>query len=117
MTDKLTKTFFDTFGIEPKELVSRTMNCACGCHDCDNCDKYKNNYSKKYPQITDTILLKLICLWNNHCLYIEDMIAPTDYNATKDCIFNYFIDIESYIFSEKRETIKQQVQIIFKETK
>ena len=46
MTTELEKQFFDTFGIEPKELIFRTMNCACGCHDCKNCEKYKNNCNK-----------------------------------------------------------------------
>ena len=90
MTNELEKQFFDTFGIEPREV---------------------------YPQITDTMLLKLICLWNDNCLYTEDMIAPTNYDSTKECIFNYFIDIKRYIFRIKRKTIKQQVQTLFKDIK
>lgn len=42
------------------------MNCSCGCHDCENCKKYKNNFSKIYPTITDSILLELICILNNY---------------------------------------------------
>lgn len=42
------------------------MNCSCGCHDCKNCKKYKNNFSKIYPTITDSILLELICILNNY---------------------------------------------------
>ena len=117
MTNELEKKFFHTFDIKPSKQILWTMNCACGCHDCENCDKYTNNFSKIYPQITDTILLKLICLWNDNCLYTEDMIAPTNYDTTKDYIFNHFIDIKRYIFRIKRKIIKQQVQTLFKETK
>ena len=43
MTKELEKTFFNTFGIEGKEL------------------EYPDNFTY-YPEITDCILLKLICI-------------------------------------------------------
>lgn len=75
MTTDIEKQFFNIFGIEPKELIFRTMNCACGCHDCKNCDKYKNNFQKIYPQITDSILLELlrICLNNDFVIHSKDL--------------------------------------------
>ena len=69
MTNELEKTFFDTFEIEPKVLIFKTMDCACGCHDCKNCDKYKNNFSKTYPQITDRILLELIKILSKEFIF------------------------------------------------
>ena len=47
MTDELTKTFFDTFGIEGKELKS------------------PDNFTY-YPEITNRILLELKCVYNQY---------------------------------------------------
>ena len=48
MTNELEKQFFDTFGIEPK------TNQAYGIQ--------LDYYIDEYPQITDRILLELICI-------------------------------------------------------
>ena len=102
MTTELEKQFFDTFGIEPKELIFRTMNCTCGCHDCKNCEKYKNNFSKTYPQITDRHYLELICLVN------ERRILPNcNVNKLKEYILK---ELCTMIISE---SFKHQVQAIF----
>ena len=57
MTNELEKTFFDTFGIVPKLDCKRcgAMNFALGQCAEVNCEK-------TYPQITDRILLELICI-------------------------------------------------------
>ena len=47
MTNDLEKQFFDTFGIEPKEQEIFVL---------------KRMIIKEYPQITDRILLELICI-------------------------------------------------------
>ena len=47
MTNELEKQFFDTFGIEKREL------------------EYPDNFTY-YPEITDRILLELICIANQH---------------------------------------------------
>lgn len=49
MTSKLEKTFFDTFGIEEKEL------------------EYPDNFTY-YPEITDHISLKLMCYLSRYDL-------------------------------------------------
>ena len=58
MTNELEKTFFDTFGIEPKQTckVTSTCNNYVNYNDCNGCNSYK------YPQISDRILLELICI-------------------------------------------------------
>lgn len=56
MTSDLEKQFFDTFGIEPMEIPSREYNS-----DGEIC-----SYYVEYPQITDRILLELICIANEH---------------------------------------------------
>ena len=52
MTDKLEKQFFDTFGIEKRKTnkiyIPSTSECIA--------------YDLEYPQITDRILLELICI-------------------------------------------------------
>ncbi len=58
MTDELTKTFFDTFGIEPKYKDYRTKNGKI----YDNKNPENRNIRLCYPQITDRILLELICI-------------------------------------------------------
>lgn len=47
MTTEIEKQFFDTFGIEPKEQEVFVL---------------KNMVVKEYPEITDHILLELICI-------------------------------------------------------
>ena len=54
MTDELTKTFFDTFGIEPKRGVELTIDPTT---DDNVMNEHKVCYG--YPQITDRILLEL----------------------------------------------------------
>ena len=76
MTNELEKQFFDTFGIEKVTTYScyeyytyeRGIDI-WGEHcekylkdggECDNCDK--KAFIQEYPQITDRILLELICI-------------------------------------------------------
>lgn len=64
MTTDLTKTFFDTFGIEPKLDCKRcgAKNFALGqCAEVD-CEK-------TYPEITDRILLEMICICSQYGFY------------------------------------------------
>lgn len=120
MTTDLEKRFFDTFGIEPKELIFRTMNCACGCHDCKNCEKYKNKFSKTYPQITDRILLELICIINQSDAYLHgeeyDFEAVNYKDLKEEVIAKCKRLADKNAFSEVTgEHIKHQVQALFKE--
>lgn len=93
MTTDLEKQFFDTFGVEPKPLFS-TRN---GYTD----DAYY------YPQITDHILLELIC--------IEKQLHSINFNYEdfKCEILNHLIGMsKSNAFPE---LAKQQIQALFKE--
>lgn len=56
MATNLEKQFFDTFGIEPKETPSREYDS-----DGEIC-----SYYVEYPQITDRILLELICICSRY---------------------------------------------------
>ena len=68
MTNELEKTFFDTFGIEPKE----EKYCLWECKEpslehvpCNKECKYQR-HDIYYPQITDSILLELICICSQY---------------------------------------------------
>lgn len=96
----LDKQFFDAFGIEP-----------IGCKDNENCtgtlDCRTQCPNAEYPQITDRILLELICIINNYCqtklrcdyqLYSVN-IGELRQEVLSDCM-------------EYSEHIKQQVQLL-----
>lgn len=104
MTDELTKTFFDTFGIEPIGC-NDNKNCT-GALDCTQCPNVK------HPQISDRILLELIFLQplSIECKY------PRNIEELKNTLFRYYIE-ELSLFAEpsEAEIFKQQVQALFKE--
>jgi hypothetical protein len=94
MTNELEKQFFDTFGIEPKPLFST-----------------RNGYTKDhyiYPQITDRILLELICMLTRFYgeLVLEQCL---DVNDLKEQVLNIFIRT-SY-----KDNFKHQVRTLFEE--
>ena len=104
MTDELTKTFFDTFNIEPIGC-NDNKNCT-GVLDCTQCPNVK------YPQITDRILLELIFL---QPLSIE-FKYPRNIKELKNTLLRYYIE-ELSLFAEpsEAEIFKQQVQALFEE--
>ena len=53
MTNELEKQFFDTFGIEKREIVTPSYSL--------NSEYYEKTI-EDYPQITDHILLELLCI-------------------------------------------------------
>ena len=81
MTDELTKTFFDTFGIKLKSIFKGCKlgidhyTSTCIQETCKGC-KYEIR-EKEYPQITDRILLELICIlaYNPTIILFEYMFS------------------------------------------
>lgn len=67
MISELEKQFFDTFGIETikRRTCSNAGDCPDGCIVCDTCMHWHIR-REDYPQITDHILLGLICVANQH---------------------------------------------------
>lgn len=90
MTTELEKTFFDTFGIEPKKV---TIWNALPCY-----------MSEEYPQISDKQYLELICIANHEDVYIE--LVGTDVETMKKNLLENFIHFKSII-------PRHQVQAIF----
>lgn len=65
MTNELEKQFFDTFGIEPIVIAGCTIMRCINQHisNCTgNACPFYNKGKTQYPQITDRILLELICI-------------------------------------------------------
>ena len=97
MTNELEKTFFYTFGIKEKEL------------------EYPDNFTY-YPEITDRILLELICIHNqySHPFSIYGEKKEFLKNDILECminILNYFYEHEMDEYSK----LKHQVRTLFEE--
>jgi hypothetical protein len=95
MTTNIERQFFDTFGIEPKEKVNQTFNGA----------EFKVETIKEYPQITDRILLELICIANHNGVYVN--LEGPNIETIKNHLLEYFIFF--------RRDVKKYVQKLFKE--
>lgn len=116
MTTELEKQFFDTFGIEPKlndcnwqcQKPSKLIYMCANNNNCEHC--------KEYPQITDRILLELICI-NNSCAFEqktiiwEEVIMPTSYKYLKESVLSLLM-LHRKDFSK----LTHQVQQLFKES-
>ena len=106
MTNELEKQFFDTFGIEPIELPSREYDS-----DGEIC-----SYYIEYPQITDRILLELICiLLCNNSPY---MFKLGDWNVEKlkDTVLTMCIKLPDFLeWEDTSEYFKHQVRTLFEE--
>ena len=107
MTTDIEKQFFDTFGIEP-----------IGCKDNKNCtgtlDCRTQCPNAIYPQITDRILLELICILNGHT-GID--VRAEEIGALKEELLEHCIDLITYELCciDEIDEVKQQVQSLFKE--
>ncbi|MBR6551977.1 MAG: hypothetical protein IKT89_03955 [Clostridia bacterium] len=96
MTNKLEKQFFDTFGIEPKLKTFAIKQ------DEQGELTYPPIY--EYPQITDRILLELICIVS------ERRILPScNVNGLKEYVLK---ELCTMIMSEEA---KHQVRTLFEE--
>jgi len=110
MTTDLERQFFDTFGIEPRH------KCTDGALEpCDEQCNYCGYYELRYPQITDRILLELICIHNT---YLETYFYGLEYESLRKEILKDLIneqesrELETYYVSDD---MKHQVQALFKE--
>lgn len=108
MTNELEKQFFDTFGIKPKYKTYIFKYCPYKKeYDCENCD----NREWRYPQITDRILLELICLTGNTGYFlINNEGSPIDVKGLKNSVLHTLI-----IYSKFHKDLKHKVQELFME--
>lgn len=97
MTTDLEKQFFSTFGIEPEPIYSELW--------ADELVKYK------YPQITDRILLELICIVAEYyCFRCDNWVEQ--YESVDKLKSFILLELIGLIYQKE---IKQQVQALFKE--
>ena len=125
MTNELEETFFDTFGIKAHYkylLIDKTSRC----HNEKLFDKTNfidfiksgKDYLllrviKYYPQITDRILLELICILGNTSYFlITDDGLPIDVDGLKKSVL-HSLTLQSKVY--KNKVLKHQVRILFKE--
>lgn len=118
MTNELEKQFFDTFGIEPKKvrICTNAGNCPKKYKICNDTCKHWQIIREDYPQITDRILLELICIVYKakNSLNSEIDIFELNVENLKNTTLKRLIWINN---TYKNERIKQQVQALFKEVK
>lgn len=96
MITEIEKTFFDTFGIEAKEL------------------EYPDNFTY-YPEITDRILLGLICIANQY----EDYPISTNIKNIQARTLRVLLKTEKFYKGSngRYKKLVKQVRTLFKEVK
>lgn len=104
MTTDLERQFFDTFGIE-KIIPCYKCSMQNTNWDCKRTCLYDDEKRKEYPQITDRILLELICLITKELNYFTNF--STNYEHLKEYILKEMI-------LHKEDFSKSQVQALFK---
>lgn len=109
---EIEKRFFETFGIEKKEYIQcLSVGCKHPSKDCKDCE-LSDLWKIEYPQITDRILLKLICLNN---IYLWG-IHSSSINELKNILLEKYIEHVNLMANEnKKQEYIQQVQVLFKE--
>ena len=112
MTNELEKTFFDTFGIEPK-CVKRTLKLAMPEYNENDLPKDLMQFMSSqtqvyhiYPEITDRILLELICI--AHTSPVITFVSR-DVKSLKEEVLMVLCNWVN------NRNIKQQVQTLFEE--
>ena len=84
MTSELEKRFFDTFCVKKIEDGACDMDDECRNTDCNTCQRI-NKFN--YPQITDRVLLELICIANKYYIDLEG----TDIKTMKNSLLENFM--------------------------
>lgn len=110
---EIERQFFETFEIKPKKQCyywdcpystgEIEKDIPVNERDCANCT---NPDKEVYPQITDRILLELICIANHESVYID--FEGTDVETLKNSLLGNFIYF-------KRIIPKRQVQALFED--
>ena len=133
MTNELEKQFFQCFGIKPRyedactvedkywnneELANeygtfdQYMNCKCG--NQENCTTECSCAYQRviYPQITDRILLELICILNSVSVEFKSKCIE---DLKREILGEMKILLEYTPNKETAEYIKHQVRTLFEE--
>ena len=97
------KQFFNTFGIEPRVMTEP--------HYSLNSEYYEVTV-ESYPQITDRILLELICIATASEITVE-FKGIKNVEHLKEVVLNYCI--ERYRYCLHKDEFKHQVRTLFEE--
>ena len=106
MTTEIEKTFFDTFGIEPKYKTCVFKYCKNKKeYDCENC----NDREWHYPQISDRILLELLVIMTRYTDIIDgfDNVQELKEFVLKDLMYS--------LTQSEADIVKHQVRTLFEE--
>ena len=118
MTTEIEKTFFETFGIKPKKgctaydkFTEEEADVICNdkCAECSYLDDV-------YPQITDYILLELICFLSEWRTYLHSSYtikANNTLNLKQDVLKDFLELFKWYEFKKCEKGIKPQIQALF----
>jgi hypothetical protein len=106
MTNELEKTFFDTFGIEPYDrYLNCTENLEVDCNrNCNCCDKAEDVYC--YPEISNRILLELICIVLNTFQTFE-VYRIMDIDSLKEKILKLLMLAKYEVYSQVRTLFEE----------
>jgi hypothetical protein len=111
--NELEKQFFNTYGIEPFTYCSKPI-LDCDARKNGTCTKDCEYYSGVlYPQITDRILLELICILSQHYSLEEEnwFLSCDSIDYLKQFILSHLIELKENTWF----CSKHQVQALFKE--
>ena len=120
MTNELEKQFFDTFGIEPKwksEQCDGWLRTTAEAYftNLEEAKKFGIVFQEEpeYPQISDRILLELICIVNKYLdegFWAENMTELKE-EVLKNCLLA--VNTTDYGVAGYEESFKHQVQALF----
>ena len=115
MTTEIEKTFFDTLGIEQKcqnTFINPSKCPFIESRECCDCVSFE------YPQISDRILLELICIlseWRQYCDSDYVIKAINIDNLKEDILKDCLYMSNWYEFKKCGKDIKHQVRTLFEE--
>ena len=110
MTTDIERQFFDTFGIPQlccKEYITNCLKYG----ECEECKNYDSTFST-YPQITDRILLELICIAQSRFDLNFRNLCFDKIENLKYAVLDQILEYENRKYNH---SIKHQVQTLFKE--
>ena len=105
MATDLKKQFFDTFGIEKRTTIIPRYSLN---------SEYYEEIIEEYPQITDRILLELICIYNVfvRMVFYSSYVKDLKIEVLETLIKEYKNRKQTGAFDEN---LKEKVQALFKE--
>lgn len=127
MTTDLEKQFFDTFGIEPKKQCYY-WDCPYSTGDISQdipmgerkCNKCNNPNKEIYPEITDCILLELICIISSRVPLFgraiwQEYLFDNVEDLKRGTLIILMGNMSEYNTLDYKEAVKHQVRTLFEE--